>query len=186
MYKRILMVNNDYRGLDNVVSPTKRNRTTSSANYESTPSQVDLDLDFETKRSSGARFAPDNSWGFPARCRGWTKAWGSAMHSSKCCKPNNCYPTYHITFQAAALAGDLEPADLVGAVLGEVLVGLPTLQEQVSLQNLTLACYQVLRCSTLSAATGVKDKRSTLVARELPSLLSPLFSQVFGTNLSPF
>ena len=34
--------------------------------------------------------------------------------------------------QAAALAGDLEPADLVGAVVGEVLVGLPTLQEQVA------------------------------------------------------
>ena len=33
--------------------------------------------------------------------------------------------------QAAALIGDLEPVDLVGAVIGEVLVGLPTLQEQV-------------------------------------------------------
>ena len=111
-----------------------------------------------------------------------------ALPCTQVCVANGIilYPTYHITFQAAALAGDLEPADLVGAVLGEVLLGLPTLQEQVSLQNLTPACYQVLRCSTLSAAIGVKDKRSTLVARELPSLLSPLFSQVFGSNLSPF
>ena len=35
--------------------------------------------------------------------------------------------------QAAALIGDLEPADLVGVVIGEVLAGLPNLQEQVGI-----------------------------------------------------
>jgi len=88
------------KGLDNVVSPTKRNRTTSSANYESTPSQVLASLQTILGVSlPGAEGGP---------------------------RPGALPCT-----QAAALAGDLEPADLVGAVLGEVLVGLPTLQEQV-------------------------------------------------------
>ena len=55
------------------------------------------------------------------------------MHpgTSQTCEFNLCIFAFITTTQAAALTGDLEPADLVGAVIGEVLVGLPTLQEQV-------------------------------------------------------
>ena len=76
------------RGGETTVSPTKRNRTTSSANYESTPAQVDwpsyLMASWSVQHlgfATGSCIPADHSWGVFARSRGWTQAWSFALHS---------------------------------------------------------------------------------------------------------
>merc|ERR1719189_964698 len=145
------------RGGDSMVSPSKRNRTTSSANYESSPTQVLASLQNILGVSlPGADGGP---------------------------RPGSLPCT-----QAAALIGDLEPADLVGVVIGEVLVGLPNLQEQVLY---LVRCYRrqrqeehacgkrasVAPLSTLLAS--VRHQLVTFLALQLRSQSDP------PTNHSP-
>ena len=132
-------------------SPTKRNRTTSSANYDSTPAQLISSL----------------------QC-----ILGVALPGAE----GGPRETALAAPQASLMAAQLEPTDLVAAVLGEVTAGLPSIQEAV---QYLVRCYGRQRTEEHSCGrrAGVaplqqlllstRQQIVTCLALQLRSQLSP-------------